>query len=159
MNKAEERAKNAEGMAKKREKRDSRAKKRSVLVLDTQAKKRKITSKSAAAAVTLATSDLGSSTNFCDCGTGSSSLRNYLRWSKGAHSHRCEDELDGTINSNVCCVGYSTFEDDQQECTGLEWVQCVCGRSIRSANAGLRKMTKAESYFSIFVSFMLLSDV
>ena len=46
----------------------------------------------------------------------SSSLRHYLRLTTGERSHRCEDELDASIN--VCGVSYSTFEDDQQQCTG-----------------------------------------
>ena len=44
------------------------------------------------------------------------------------HICRCEDELDASINLNVCCVCYSTFKDNKQQCTGLKCVQCVCGR-------------------------------
>ena len=32
------------------------------------------------------------------------------------------------INTNECCVCYRTFEEDQRECTGSEWVECVCKR-------------------------------
>jgi len=32
------------------------------------------------------------------------------------------------IDTNQCCVCYSTFADDEREETGLEWVECVCTR-------------------------------
>ena len=112
-------SKKAEEMAKKCE---NGAKKRLTPAPDTQAKKQKTTSKSAAAG-TLATSDLGSSTSSSDY--SSSSLKHSLRLSTGTHPRRCEEEFDITINSNVCCVCDSTFEDGQQQCTGLEWVVCL----------------------------------
>ena len=33
-------------------------------------------------------------------------------------------------DSNECCVCFRTYEEDEEECTGLEWVQCVCTRWI-----------------------------
>lgn len=36
---------------------------------------------------------------------------------------------DGNIiDPNQCCVCFRTFEDDEVEKTGLEWVKCVCNR-------------------------------
>ena len=37
-------------------------------------------------------------------------------------------DLEPSININECCVCYRTFEEDQHDCTGLEWVECVCQR-------------------------------
>ena len=119
--KAEERAKKAEEAAKKRE---NRAKKRTMPVPDAniQAKKRKTVSDPAVAG-TSATAD-PSSSGSSDTGTSIKS-RNSSRLSAAAAR---SDTFDTTINSDVCCVCYRTFEDDQLEGNGLEWVQCVCGR-------------------------------
>ena len=46
-----------------------------------------------------------------------------------ADSGAKENESD--INSDECCVCYRTFQDDQSEGTGLDWVQCVCQRWLR----------------------------
>ena len=35
---------------------------------------------------------------------------------------------DSTINPNECCVCFRTFQEDEIEKTGLEWVECVCMR-------------------------------
>ena len=33
-------------------------------------------------------------------------------------------------DSNECCVCFRTYEEDEEDCTGLEWVHCVCTRWI-----------------------------
>ena len=33
-------------------------------------------------------------------------------------------------DSNVCCVCFRTYEEDQEEETGFLWVKCVCQRWI-----------------------------
>ena len=35
---------------------------------------------------------------------------------------------DDNINPKECCVCFRTFEDDEVEETGLEWVECACKR-------------------------------
>lgn len=35
---------------------------------------------------------------------------------------------DSEIDPNSCCVCYRTFQDDEIEQTGLEWLQCACSR-------------------------------
>ena len=120
--KAEERARKAEEAAKKRE---NRTKKRTMRVPDTgtQAKKRKTTSESAAAT---GSTDPSSST---DPGTSTSSrYSSRLSAAAATYSGTSENDLNANINSDVCCVCYRTFEDDQREGNGLEWVQCVCER-------------------------------
>ena len=32
------------------------------------------------------------------------------------------------IDTNQCCVCFQTYTKDALEGTGLEWVECVCGR-------------------------------
>ena len=32
------------------------------------------------------------------------------------------------IDTNQCCICFRTFTEDALEGTGLEWVECVCGR-------------------------------
>ena len=34
------------------------------------------------------------------------------------------------IDSNVCCVCFRTYEEDQEEETGFSWVKCVCQRWV-----------------------------
>ena len=127
--KAEDRAKKAEQAAKKRE---NRAKKRTVPMSDTgtQAKKRKTTSESTAAGTSTTTVPRSStsSTDPTISSRNSSRLSAAAAAAAAAHSGTSENDLDATINSDICCVCYRTFEDDQREGSGLEWVQCVCGR-------------------------------
>ena len=126
--KADECARRAEEAAKKRE---NRAKKRTMPVSGTgiQAKKKKTTSDSTLPG-TSTTTNPSTSSSSTDPGTSTSSSSKYpLRLSAAAaHSGTSENNFDATINSNVCCVCYRTFEEDQREGNGLEWVQCVCGR-------------------------------
>ena len=35
---------------------------------------------------------------------------------------------DCQVVQNVCCVCGGTFEEDQRDATGLEWVECACKR-------------------------------
>ena len=37
------------------------------------------------------------------------------------HSAECD---------NQCCVCFRTYEEDQLEQTGLQWVQCICKRWV-----------------------------
>ena len=107
--KVEERARKAEEAAKKRE---SRAKKRTMLAsaASSQAKKRK---ESAAAAGTSATTDPRASTSSSDPGTSTSTRSRNSSHSSAAAAHSGTSEDDTTINSNVCCVCYRTFEEDR----------------------------------------------
>ena len=86
------------------------------------AKKRKET---AAVAGTSATTDPGASTSSSDPGTSTSTRYRNSSRSSAAAAHSGTSEDNTTINSNVCCVCYRTFEEDQLEGNGLEWVQCV----------------------------------
>ena len=72
--------------------------------------------------------DPGASTSSSDPGTSTSTRSRNSSRSSAAAAHSGTSENDTTINSNVCCVCYRTFEEDQLEGNGLEWVQCVCGR-------------------------------
>ena len=38
------------------------------------------------------------------------------------HSGTSNNDLNANMNSDVCCVCYRTFENDQREGNGLEWV-------------------------------------
>ena len=38
--------------------------------------------------------------------------------------------IQNTEFNNQCCVCFRTYEDDQLEQTGLQWVQCVCKRWV-----------------------------
>ena len=33
---------------------------------------------------------------------------------------------NANIDSNVCCVCFCTYKEDQEEETGFSWVKCVC---------------------------------
>ena len=33
---------------------------------------------------------------------------------------------DDIIDPNQCCLCFRTFEEDEMEKTGMEWVECVC---------------------------------
>ena len=93
-----------------------------------QAKKRKTTSESVAATGTWTTTDPSSS---IDPGASTSSRYSSCLSAAAAAatpSGTSENDLNANINSDVCCVCYLTFENDQQQGNGLEWVQCVCGR-------------------------------
>ena len=35
---------------------------------------------------------------------------------------------DITINPNECCVRFHTYQENEIEKTGLDWVECVCMR-------------------------------
>ena len=37
---------------------------------------------------------------------------------------------DANIDSNVCCVCFRTYEEDQEEETGFSWIKCACQRWI-----------------------------
>ena len=127
--KAEERARKAEEAAKKRE---NKIKKRTMQVPCRywyQAKKRKTTSESVAATGTWTTTDPSSS---IDPGASTSSryssCLSAAATAAATPSGTSENDRNANINSDVCCVCYLTFENDQQQGNGLEWVQCVCGR-------------------------------
>ena len=125
MKKAEERARKAEEAVKKRE---NKTKKRTMQVPDTgtQAKKQKTTSESVAATGTWTTTDPSSS---IDPGASTSSrYSSCLSAAAATPSGTSENDLNANVNSDVCCVCYRTFEDDQQQGNGLEWVHSVCGR-------------------------------
>ena len=94
----------------------------------TQAKNQKTTSESASATGTWTTTSSSP-----DPGTSTSSRYSSRLSAAGAatHSGTSENDLNANINSDVCCVCFRTFEDDQREDNGLEWVQCVCGRWLR----------------------------
>ena len=73
--------------------------------------------------------DPGASTSSSDPGTSISTRSRNSSHSSAAAAHSGTSENNTTINSNVCCVCYiCTFEEDQLDGNGLEWVQCVCGR-------------------------------
>ena len=36
---------------------------------------------------------------------------------------------DANIDSNVCCVCFRTYEDQEEE-TGFSWIKCACQRWI-----------------------------
>ena len=37
-------------------------------------------------------------------------------------------DSDSDIGINKCCMCFQTFEDDEREQSGLEWVECACSR-------------------------------
>ena len=39
-----------------------------------------------------------------------------------------DSDSDSDIDINQCCVCFQTFEDDEREQSGLEWVECACSR-------------------------------
>ena len=43
-----------------------------------------------------------------------------------AISHSSSTEID----ANECCICFRTFDEDIMEETGLDWVECVCGRWV-----------------------------
>ena len=59
---------------------------------------------------------------------GSSSSSRQSSRSAGGASLGKDGEPEVSINSDECCVCFRTFQEDQREGTGLEWVQCVCHR-------------------------------
>ena len=60
----------------------------------------------------------------------SSSLLNFSAGPSGCSSaaRPKRKKSEPCINVNECCVCYRTFEDDRRECTGSEWVECICKR-------------------------------
>ena len=153
--KADECARKAEDAA------ENRAKKRIMPASGTgiQAKNRKTTSDSTLAG-TSTTTNPSTSSSSTDPGTSTSSSSRYPSClsAAAAHSGTSENDFDATINSDVCWVCYLTFEDNQQEGNGLEWVQCVCGGGYtRSAYVKLIQMIKAANFF--FVHFVLFDVI
>ena len=45
-----------------------------------------------------------------------------------------ENESEQEIDSDECCVCFRTFQDDQREGTGLEWVQSAKDGSMRNVS-------------------------
>ena len=46
-----------------------------------------------------------------------------------SHTHKRTEGINSSdIDSNQCCVCFRTYEDDIDEGTGLEWVECSCKR-------------------------------
>ena len=117
----EQKKKEREEIAKKKaEERVKRAKqlKRQGSTLETNsAKTRKTTTESS---VTASSSSAGPSPARSLCAGLSSS--------SSVASGRKDNETGPTINVNECCVCYRTFDDDRRECTGSDWVECVCKR-------------------------------
>ena len=108
--KAEERAKKAKQPA------PTRAKKRqrSTSEENSTVKRSKPTAESSATSVELSLGSSGGPSLFPAVLSSSSSV---------SAPERMTD-----INFNECCVCYRTFEEDQRECTGSEWLQCACTR-------------------------------
>ena len=111
--KAEERKKKAAELAKKREMRTSR--KRTAATPSTNQRKKSNTS---------------SKTPESHTGAAGSSSSN----DKPAATTSVSDEIwrsnssSTEIDTNECCICFRTFEEDTMEKTGLDWVECVCGR-------------------------------
>ena len=36
--------------------------------------------------------------------------------------------VDDSIDVNVCCMCFETYENDVLEGNGAEWIDCACGR-------------------------------
>ena len=80
-----------------------------------EAKKRKTTAGSEDAGPSSSSSSVG----------GFSSTRQSSHSALATYSRGKENESEQEINLDECCVSFRTFQDDQREGTGLEWVQCV----------------------------------
>lgn len=102
--KAEERAEKAKQRAKAVE---ERAKKKEEMALTRQARK-KTAPKRAAARVP-------------ECSSSGSTSNPTLPQTR---SKNLAQATDPEINSNVCCVCFRTYEEDIDEDTGMEWVEC-----------------------------------
>ena len=69
------------------------------------------------------------------------SLRYSSCLSAAAHSGNNKNDLNTTINSDVCCVCYHTFEHDQREGNRLEWMQYICEKWLHE-----EVINKAQQY-------------
>ena len=105
--KVEERTKKKEELAKKRE--------------NTTRKRSKSTGAPTKKRKTSATAESDASSS-----AGSSSSARQSSRSAGGASPGKDGEPEVSIYSDECCVCFRTFQEDQREGTGLEWVQCVC---------------------------------
>ena len=38
--------------------------------------------------------------------------------------------VDDSIDVNVCCMCFETYENDVLEGNGAEWIDCACGRCL-----------------------------
>lgn len=55
-----------------------------------------------------------------------------VRFTEDSSTQGCSTGLSilGDINENECCVCFRTFEEDERDGNGLEWVKCACTRWI-----------------------------
>ena len=122
-------AKKMEELAKKRE---NTTRKRSRSTGAAGVKKRKTTADSEVA---------GPSSNSSSSAGSSSSSTARLSSRSAAAIYRPgekEGESESEINSDECCVCYRTFQDNQREGTGLEWVQCVYAKGGSMKNVPVK---------------------
>ena len=54
-------------------------------------------------------------------------------YGKTRKKRKTADKNDVNIDPNQCCVCFRTFEEDEMEKNGMEWVECVCKRWLHEA--------------------------
>ena len=55
-------------------------------------------------------------------------------------SRSTEPSTSEEINPNVCCMCFSTYEDDILEGAGMDWISCACGRWLHKDCAEDREL-------------------
>ena len=59
-------------------------------------------------------------------------------------SSRATCSSAGEIDTNECCICFRTFDEDFIEETGLDWVECVCGRWLHEECISYNIVTDAN---------------
>ena len=64
---------------------------------------------------------------------------------------------DSDIDINQCCVCFQTFEDDEREQSGLEWVECACSRWLHKEciEYDLSVNSRGQELLCLFCCFRL----